>query len=73
MGLLQPPFRRDLRARLKEGRAVAIRYEKTARSFHGVLCLAATADWFKFPQVQISPMVRHHPTDDHEESSTRRA
>jgi transposase len=34
-------------ARLKEGRAVATRYEKTARSFMGVLCLAATLDWIK--------------------------
>jgi transposase len=34
-------------ARLKEWRAVATRYEKTAASFLGVLCLAATADWLK--------------------------
>jgi transposase len=34
-------------ARLKEWRAVATRYEKTARSFMGVLCLAATQDWLK--------------------------
>jgi transposase len=34
-------------ARLKEWRAVATRYEKTARSFMGVLCLAATVDWIK--------------------------
>jgi transposase len=34
-------------ARLKEWRAVATRYEKTARSFMGVLCLAATLDWIK--------------------------
>ncbi len=34
-------------ARLKEWRAVAIRYEKTARSFMGVLCLAATFDRLK--------------------------
>jgi transposase len=33
--------------RLKEWRAVAPRYEKTARCFHGVLCLAATIDWLK--------------------------
>jgi transposase len=32
---------------LKEWRAVATRYEKTAASFMGVLCLAATADWLK--------------------------
>ena len=31
-------------ARLKEWRAVATRYEKTAASFMGVLCLAATCD-----------------------------
>jgi hypothetical protein len=34
-------------ARLKEWRAVATRYEKLARCFLGVLCLAATADWLK--------------------------
>jgi transposase len=34
-------------ARLKEWRAVATRYEKTATSFLGVLCLAATCDWLK--------------------------
>jgi transposase len=34
-------------ARLKEWRAVATRYEKTARSFLGVLHLAATLDWLK--------------------------
>lgn len=33
--------------RLKEWRAVATRYEKTAASFLGVLCLAATLDWLK--------------------------
>jgi transposase len=32
-------------ARLKEWRAIATRYEKTAVSFMGVLCLAATLDW----------------------------
>ena len=32
---------------LKEWRAVATRYEKTARSFIGVLCLAAVFDWIK--------------------------
>jgi transposase len=32
-------------ARPKEWRAVATRYEKTARSFTGVLCLAAILDW----------------------------
>jgi transposase len=34
-------------ARLKEWRAVATRYEKTARSFMGVLCLAAALDWIR--------------------------
>src|SRR3954452_7072793 len=37
----------NLWARLKEWRAVATRYDKTARSFLGILCLAATADWLK--------------------------
>jgi transposase len=37
-------------ARLREWRAVATRYEKTARSFRGVLCMAATMDWIKVPQ-----------------------
>jgi transposase len=34
-------------ARLKEWRAIATRYEKTATSFLGVLCLAATLDWLR--------------------------
>ena len=34
-------------ARLKEWRAVATRYEKTACSCMGVLCMAATMDWIK--------------------------
>jgi transposase len=34
-------------ARLKEWRAVATRYEKTAAAFLGVVCLAATADWLE--------------------------
>jgi len=34
-------------ARLKEWRAVATRYEKTASSFMGVLCLAAACDWLR--------------------------
>ena len=34
-------------ARLKEWRAIATRYEKTANSFLGVLCLAAAMDWIK--------------------------
>lgn len=34
-------------ARLKEWRAVATRYEKTAVSFASVLSLAATIDWIK--------------------------
>ena len=34
-------------ARLKEWRAVATRYEKTAQSFMGILCLAAALDCLK--------------------------
>ena len=34
-------------ARLKEWRAVATRYEKTAASFAGLLHLAAAIDWLK--------------------------
>ena len=34
-------------ARLKEWRAIATRYEKTARSFMGVLCLKAAIDWIR--------------------------
>lgn len=34
-------------ARLKKWRAVAIRYKKTAASFLGVLCLAATKLWIR--------------------------
>jgi transposase len=34
-------------SRLKEWRAVATRYEKTAGCFMGVLCMAATMDWLK--------------------------
>ncbi len=34
-------------ARLKEWRAVATRYERTANSFMGVLCMAAAIDWIK--------------------------
>lgn len=34
-------------ARIKEWRAIATRYEKTANSFTGVLCLAAALDWIK--------------------------
>jgi transposase len=34
-------------ARLKEWRAVATRYEKTAISYTGVLCLAAALDWLR--------------------------
>jgi transposase len=34
-------------ARLKEWRAVATRYEKTANSFMGVLCMAAAIDWIR--------------------------
>ncbi len=34
-------------ARLKEWRAIATRYKKTASSFMGVLCLAAALDWIR--------------------------
>jgi len=34
-------------ARPKEWRAVATRSEKTARSFMGVLCRAASIDWLR--------------------------
>ena len=34
-------------ARLKEWRAIATRYEKTASSFLSVLCLAAAIDWIR--------------------------
>ena len=34
-------------ARLKEWRAIATRYEKTACSFMGVLCLKAALDWLR--------------------------
>jgi len=34
-------------SRVKEWRAVATRYEKTERSFMGVLCMAATMDWLR--------------------------
>ena len=34
-------------SRLKEWRAVATRYEKTAASFSGVLALAAACDWIR--------------------------
>ena len=34
-------------ARLKEWRAVATCYGKTANSFMGVLCIAAAIDWIK--------------------------
>jgi transposase len=37
----------NLWARLKEWRAIATRYEKTARSFLGILCLTAAADCLK--------------------------
>jgi transposase len=37
----------NLWARLKEWRAIATRYEKTAKSFLGVLSFAATLDWLR--------------------------
>ena len=47
LDLQQPQPVERLWARLKEWRAIATRYEKTASSFMGVLCLAATLDWLK--------------------------
>jgi transposase len=38
-------------ARSKEWRAVAARYEKTARALLGVLCMAATVDWLKAAKI----------------------
>ena len=35
----------QLWGRLKKWRVVATRYEKTTRSFMGVLCPAASMDW----------------------------
>jgi transposase len=32
-------------ARLKQYRAIAIRYDKTARNFLAAVCLAAAVDW----------------------------
>src|SRR3712207_2543911 len=37
----------NLWARLTEGRAIATRYEKTAKFFLGVLSFAATFDWLR--------------------------
>jgi transposase len=34
-------------ARLKEWRAIATRYDKTAASYAGGIAIAATLDWFK--------------------------
>lgn len=34
-------------SRVKQWRALATRYEKTERSFMGVLCMAATMDWLR--------------------------
>src|SRR5215213_1369361 len=42
----QEPRRAPL-GQIKEWRAVATRYEKTACSFMGVLCMAAAMDWLK--------------------------
>ena len=42
-----PSTPESFRQALKEWRAVATRYQKTARSFLGILCLAASADWLK--------------------------
>ena len=47
MGMHAPGQVERLWVRLKEWRAVATRYEKTERSFLGVLCLAAAIDWLR--------------------------
>jgi hypothetical protein len=46
LDLCQPPSGREPLG-LKEWRAVATQYEKTARSFLGVLSLVATCDWLR--------------------------
>ena len=55
----RPPGRpkrlRPSAARLKEWRAAATRYEKTAVRFRGVLCLAATADGLRPRQALAMP------------------
>src|SRR3712207_8544654 len=43
-------------SRLKEWRAIATRYEKTASSFMGVLCLAAALNWLKLEQALASQL-----------------
>ena len=48
-------------ARLKEWRAIATRYEKTASSFMGVLCLAAAIDWIKPLQAVAGPTLPQVP------------
>lgn len=48
-------------ARLKEWRAIATRYEKTASSFMGVLCLAAALDWIKLEQALAVSIHRGAP------------
>ena len=47
VGLHQSQPSRAAVGQAKEWRAIATRYEKTANSFMGVLCLAATIDWIK--------------------------
>jgi transposase len=48
-------------ARLKEWRAVATRYEKTACCFMGVLCMAATLDWIKYRTELRNVPIRPRP------------
>ncbi|EFH10523.1 hypothetical protein HMPREF0731_3227 [Pseudoroseomonas cervicalis ATCC 49957] len=48
----------NLWARLKEWRLVATRHEKAARSFLGILCLAAAAHWIKLYQTLALSAVR---------------
>jgi transposase len=42
-----PPKKNEAPVACPEWRAIATRYEKTASSFMGVLCLAAALDWLK--------------------------
>lgn len=47
--------------RLKECRAVATRYNKTATSFMGALCLAAARDWLK-PSIKRQNLSSQYPS-----------
>jgi len=69
-------------SRLKEWRAVATRYEKTACSFMGVLCMAATMDWIKYqhrtqelngPSITVAHPYEAHLRLEQSTTSSRRA